>query len=218
MTSEAIEMPMTDSDNGGRLAVMGEIFDWLSDNPIAGVIVACEVGFWLVLAAGLAARYLLRWPRTGVVLLACTPLVDVVLLVATVFDLRGGAEATTVHGISAAYLGFSVAFGHSMIRWADRQVAYRFGNGERPAAPPKHGPERLRREWREWRKCVLACGVAAAVIGVLVLVSGSPERTEALWGATGWLPRLGLVAGIWLVTGPLWSIGARSTGHRPGRP
>ncbi len=37
---------------------------------------AAEIAFWVVLAAGLAARYLLRRQRLSVVLLASAPLVD----------------------------------------------------------------------------------------------------------------------------------------------
>lgn len=91
---------------------------------IVAVIVACELGFWVVLAAGLLARYGLRWPRIGAALLLCVPLVDLVLLGATVVDLRGGATATAAHGLAAAYLGFSVAFGHRTIRSLDQRVAH----------------------------------------------------------------------------------------------
>ena len=65
---------------------------------IYGVIVACEVGFWVVLLAGLVARYVLRRPRLGGALLVCVPLVDLALLVASVVDLRGGGEAGVGHG------------------------------------------------------------------------------------------------------------------------
>jgi hypothetical protein len=181
---------------------VGDIID---KNPLAAMIVACEVGFWVLLAAGLAARYLLRWRRTSVVLLVSTPLLDLALLVGAVFDLRNGGEATTVHGIGAAYLGFSVAFGHSLIRWADQRVAHRFAGGPPPVKPPKYGAAKVRREWREWGKVVLAAGTACAVIALLSFVVGTPERTEALWGPGGWLTRLGLVTGIWFVAGPLWT-------------
>ena len=49
-------------------------------------IVACEIGFWVLLALGLIVRYALRWPRTSVVLLASVPVVDLVLLVLTTID------------------------------------------------------------------------------------------------------------------------------------
>ena len=86
---------------------------------LLALIVACEIGFWAFLLAGLAARYLLRWKTVSSILLICVPLVDVVLLAATIADLRGGAVADTSHSLAAAYIGFSVAFGHSLVRWAD---------------------------------------------------------------------------------------------------
>jgi hypothetical protein len=184
---------------------MGEIFGRLSENPMAAMIVICEVGFWVVLAAGLAARYLLRWRVVGAVLLVCTPLLDLALLVAAVFDLRRGAEATMVHGLGAAYLGFSVAWGHSLIRWADQRVHHRFAGGPPPDKPPRYGAAKVRYEWREWGKCLLAWAIACAVMALLSFVVGAPERTEVLWGTSGWMARLTLVLGIWLVVGPVWT-------------
>ncbi|GGP83956.1 hypothetical protein [Saccharothrix coeruleofusca] len=169
--------------------------------PLVWVIVACEVGFWVVLAAGLVARYALRRPRLGAVLLMGTPLVDVVLLVAAALDLATGGQARTAHGLAAVYLGFSVAFGHSVLRWADQRVAHRFAGGPPPVKPPEHGQARVRYEWREWGKFVLATAVAAAVVGLLTLVAGDPARTAPLWGQLG---GLGVVGVIWLVGWPVW--------------
>jgi len=179
---------------------MGRVIELIRENPLAGLVALCEVGFWVLLASGLVTRYLLRLRRTSVVLLVCTPLLDVVLLAAAVADLRGGAAASVVHGLGAAYLGFSIAFGHGLVRWADRRMAHWFAGGPAPVKPV--GAEHVRHEWREWGKCVAACAIAAAVLGILTLASG-PGRTDALW--TGWLPKLGLVTGIWLVAGPLWT-------------
>src|SRR4029453_14393823 len=106
-----------------------------------------EFGFWVVLGAGLAARYLLRWRRASAVLLVCVPLIDVVLLVATIIDLRRGAEPGRGHGLAAIYLGFSVALGSTMIRWADQRFEYPFAGGPPPQRPPTHGPAKLRYEW-----------------------------------------------------------------------
>lgn len=181
---------------------MGEIFDKLTENPMAAVIGLCEIGFWIMLAAGLTARYLLKWRRTSVVLLVSTPLLDVALLIATVVDLRRGGEASFVHGLGAAYLGFSVAFGHSMIRWADQRVNHRFAGGPPPVKPPKHGAAKVRYEWREWGKCLLAWAIACGVMLLLIFVVGTPEQTETLWH---WMGRLTLVLGIWFVAGPLWT-------------
>ena len=96
---------------------------------IVVVIVAVEIAFWVLLAAGLIARYPLRLPRVGAALLVCVPLVDLVLLGATVIDLRGGATAGVAHGLAAVYLGVSVGYGHRMIRWADVRFAHRFAGG-----------------------------------------------------------------------------------------
>lgn len=215
MTRSCIPSPTTDATRTGRLDGVGELVETIQDNPMAALIVACEVGFWLMLGAGLVARYLLRMRRASTVLLVGTPALDVVLLVATVFDLRSGAEATAVHGLGAAYLGFSVAFGHSVIRWADVRFAHRFAGGPAPVKPPKHGPERVRREWREWGKVVLASGIACVVMALLVFVVGTPDRTEVLWQAPGgWIPRLGIITAIWFVAGPLWTTLSPSTPAR----
>ncbi|QFU88128.1 hypothetical protein [Amycolatopsis sp. YIM 10] len=193
---------------------MDKVLDFIRDNPMAAVVAAGEIGFWVFIAAGLVARYLLRLRRTSVVLLAMTPVVDVVVLVATMIDLSGGGQATWTHGLAAVYLGFSVVFGPSMIRWADVRFAHRFAGGPPPVK--RGGEERLRHEWREWGKCVLACAIAAVVLAVLVLVVGTPARTTALWSGGGaWLPRLGWITGIWLVLGPLWQLVSVS-GSREG--
>lgn len=197
---ECSALPTTQANGSGTVEAMEDI------SPMAVAIVACEIAFWVVLAAGLAARYLLRWQRTSVVLLVCTPLLDVVLLAFTVADLRAGGEATGVHGLGAAYLGFSVAFGHTMIRWADQRVAHRFADGPPPWKPPKAGPARVRYEWREWGKCVAAVGIACAAMALLSFVVASPAQTEALWAPGGWMMRLGIVAAIWFAVGPVWTV------------
>jgi hypothetical protein len=35
------------------------------DAVLLAVIAACEIGFWVLLAAGMATRYLLRRPKAG---------------------------------------------------------------------------------------------------------------------------------------------------------
>ena len=76
---------------------------------VAYFIIACEIAFWIFVAAGLSIRYMLGKKRLGLALLAATPIVDVLLLVATAVDLRRGATASMVHGIAAIYIGVSVA-------------------------------------------------------------------------------------------------------------
>ncbi|GAB3812389.1 hypothetical protein [Micromonospora zhanjiangensis] len=183
---------------------------------VLAVIAACEIGFWVLLGAGLLARYLLRRRRLGAVLLVCVPLVDVVLLIATTVDLSRGATANVTHGLAAAYLGFSVAFGHTMIRWADQRFAHWFGGGPPPWKPPKNGWGRARYEWREWGKAVLAAAIACALLGTAILLVGDAERTGEL---VRWMMRLGAVVVIWFVVAPLWAtIGAVLRSAVPGQP
>ena len=62
------------------------------DNPIVALIVACEIGLWVLLGLGLTARYLLRLRTLSTLVLAAIPLLDVVLVVAVTLDLMRGAE------------------------------------------------------------------------------------------------------------------------------
>ncbi|MET8311512.1 hypothetical protein [Micromonospora sp. NPDC005173] len=168
---------------------------------LVAVIIGCEIGFWVVLAAGLVARYPLRRPRLGAALLVCVPLVDLALLAATVIDLRRGATAGFSHGLAAAYLGFSVAFGHSMVRWADQRFAHRFAGGPPPVRPPRHGWARTRYEWREWAKALLGWVIACGLLGAAILWVNDAERTREL---VGWIQRLTVAIVIWLVAFPVW--------------
>lgn len=164
------------------------------------LIAACEIGFWVVLAAGLLARYWLKWPRVGAALLVCVPLVDLVLLAATVIDLRGGATATAAHGLAAAYLGFSVAFGHQVITNLDVRAAHRFAGGPAPVAPPREGPDRVRHAWRQWRRGAAAWAIACGLLLSAIIVVNDPDRTAQL---TSWVLWLSVALLLWLFLGPL---------------
>ncbi len=168
------------------------------------LIIGGEIAFWVVLAAGLVARYLLGRPRLGLVLLAMVPLVDLVLLVAGTLDLAGGATAGFGHGLAAAYIGVSVAFGHSMIRWADERFAHRFAGGPEPWRPPRGGRERAAYEWREFGRAALAWAIGVGLLLIAIAVVADGDRTEAL---QGWIARLTLVLAIWSlwpITHTLW--------------
>ncbi|MFI5907630.1 hypothetical protein [Dactylosporangium sp. NPDC051541] len=178
-------------------------------------IVGCEIAFWVVLAAGLSARYLLRRKRLGAVLLALTAVVDLVLLIVSAIDLRGGGVAGRAHAVAAVFLGFSVAFGRSMIRWADVRFAHRFAGGPPPRVVPKRGPERVRYEWREWGKAVVAGAVAVALLQGGRAWIGDDERTEALQGMTRFV---GFALVVWLLGWPVWvSVVQLLTAHTIGR-
>jgi hypothetical protein len=88
------------------------------------LVVGCEVLFWIVLALGLVARYWLRRDRLSRALLFSLPGIDLLLVAFTAADLKSGTPATFAHGLAAAYVGFTVAFGSLAVRWADERFAH----------------------------------------------------------------------------------------------
>ncbi|WP_207392601.1 hypothetical protein [Aeromicrobium sp. IC_218] len=177
---------------------------------ILAVIVACEVGFWVLIGAGLVARYVLRAPRLGLVLLALTPVVDLVLLAATVVDLRHGATASVAHGLAAVYLGFSLAYGHAMIRWADVRFAHRFAGG--PAPVKRYGVAYARQCWTDVVRSASAAAVASGLLLLLERLVDDPSRTDALRGI---YPVLGVVLAVELVWAVSYSLWPRREPARP---
>lgn len=166
-------------------------------------ILACEIGFWVVLFGGLATRYLLRMRRLSTVLLVCVPLLDVALLSLITWDLGvAGATADFTHGLGAVYLGFTIAFGHSIITRVDAWFAHRFAAGPEPAKAPKHGRARLAHEWKDWGRMVLCAVIATVVLGGITWLVDDAARTAEL---VGWIWRVWLVTGIWLVGWPIWA-------------
>ncbi|MBV2367237.1 hypothetical protein ACFPZ0_17405 [Streptomonospora nanhaiensis] len=147
---------------------------------VVGVILACEVLFWVLVLGGLSARYLLRMKRLSTVLLLLVPVLDVVLLAVIAGHLATGGTADAGHGLGALYLGFTVAYGHSLIAWADARFAHRFAGGPPPVKPPKRGPARIRYEVAAWLRALVAAALGAAALGVLIWSVGDIERTRAL--------------------------------------
>lgn len=153
------------------------------------LIAACEVGFWLILAAGLALRYLAGRRRSATVVLACVPVTDLILLIATVLHLRSGAVPRATDGLAAVYLGVSVAFGPSMLRWADG-FAQRFTAGPRPPKPPKTGRAHAAHERRMWLRHLLAFAIGCALLLAGTAIAGGPRGAGAL---LSWIPRWAVI-------------------------
>lgn len=148
---------------------------------LVALIVACEVMFWVFLLSGLTARYVLRRQRLGAALLVAAPLVDLVLLVASAVDLRRGGDATLAHSLAAVYIGVSVGFGHSMVRWADVRFAHRYAGGPAPAPKPKWGRAHAAYERKALLRHVVAWAVGCGLLGAAILLIGDASRTEALF-------------------------------------
>lgn len=147
---------------------------------IVALIIACEVGFWVLLALALAVRYLLNKRRASVVLLLCEPVLELVLFVVTAIDLKNGAEPSWEHGVAALYIGFTVGYGHYMIKWLDGHAAHRLGGGPKPTGPPKYGLARARHEGRLWTRTLVATGVALALLQLAVWYVGDDGNVDSL--------------------------------------
>lgn len=160
---------------------------------IVTLIVVCEVGFWVLLAAGLATRYLLGMPRTGLALLLCEPLLEVVLLAATAVDLRNGAEPSWEHGLAALYIGYTVGHGHRTVKWLDGHAAHRLAGGPPPPRPPRYGTARAAHEGRVWLGTFVAAAVATALLQLAARYVGDPDRTGPLYS---WMYGAWRAAGI----------------------
>ena len=167
------------------------------------LIVACEIGFWLVLLLGLACRYLLRRERLSRALLLCLPLIDVLLLVFTAVDLRQGATATFAHGLAAAYVGFTVAFGAMAVKWADAHFAHRFAAGPVPPRPPSRGWPAVRYEFILWGRCIVACMITMLLIEALIQFVDDGEATQPLMA---WHKHAFGCIVIWFFFGPVWGL------------
>ncbi|MGW1750026.1 hypothetical protein ACWCRD_31295 [Streptomyces sp. NPDC002092] len=169
---------------------------------VVGLIIACEVGFWVLLAAGLAVRYLLKRRRTSVALLLCEPLLEVVLFVVTAVDLKNGAEPSWEHGLAALYIGYTVAYGHYTITWLDGHAAHRLAGGPRPPKPPRYGLARARHEGRLWLRTLLAAALACALLQGAIWYVGDGDTSSLRafqWAALRTVGIHGVIALTYLI-------------------
>jgi hypothetical protein len=170
---------------------------------IVTLIVAAEISWWIVLGLALSARYLLRRRRTSTALLIGLPVVDLALYALTVLNLRGGAEASWMHALAASYAGFSVGYGPSLVRWADRHFLHRFAGGPKPLPSPKYGPERTRHEWQVAGRTVVSAVITLGLITLLVPLSAG----SAHFGTFGqWYWKLGIAAVVNVIVAGCFSI------------
>ncbi|MFJ4620408.1 hypothetical protein [Streptomyces sp. NPDC088812] len=171
---------------------------------IVALIAVCEIGFWVLLAAGLAARYLLRMDRTGIALLLCEPLLEVVLLAVTALDLKHGAEPNWTHGLAALYIGYTAGHGHRTVQWLDGHAAHRLAGAPRPAGPPRYGMARARHEGRVWLGTLTAAVVATVLLQIAAWYVDDPGRTGPLesWRWVAW--RAAGIHGLIALTYVIW--------------
>ncbi|MGC9498211.1 hypothetical protein [Streptomyces sp. WG7] len=171
---------------------------------IVTLIIVCEIGFWVLLAAGLSVRYLLKKERAGMALLLCEPLLEVVLLVVTALDLKNGADPSWKHGLAAVYIGYTVGHGHRTVKWLDGHAAHRLGGAPKPAGPPRYGMARALHEGKVWLGTLIAAAVATALLQAAMWYVDDPSRTGSLesWQYTAW--RAAGIHGLVALTYAIW--------------
>ncbi len=167
------------------------------------LIVACEVGFWVLLALALVARYLLRKERLSRILIIALPLIDALLLSFTAADLHRGATATFAHGLTAAYLGFTVAFGGVAVKWADAHFAYKFAAGPTPTRVPSRGWPLIAYDLKLWGRCIVACLITMVLVEALAQFLGNSEAKMPL---LAWHKHAFGCIVLWFFFGPAWSL------------
>ncbi|MFI6484900.1 hypothetical protein ACIBH1_43760 [Nonomuraea sp. NPDC050663] len=170
---------------------------------VFAVIIACEIGFWVLIALGLASRYLWNKRTLSNILLLSTPVLDLILLAVAVLDMRSGATFDLRHGLAAAYLAYSIVFGHRTIKWADAKFHHRYAGGP-PPAPAPTGPARTRYEWGFWLRILLAYGIACGVLVAMAWMVGDSSATSGIYEFMGGLARVPLIALIWPVSYTFW--------------
>jgi hypothetical protein len=148
---------------------------------VGWMIIFCEVSFWVVIILGLISRYIFKQKRLGLFLLALTPLIDLLLLITAGIDLYRGAIATQAHAIAAVYIGVSIAYGKSMIAWADKRFqSYLTKQKVKPRK--KYGTEFSKHYFKGWLKHLLAYMIGIGLLTGLIFWINDPTRTEALSG------------------------------------
>lgn len=113
-----------------------------------------------------------------------------------------GATATLAHTLAAFYLGFSLAYGHRVIAWADRWFAYRYAVGPRPER--LLGRAYAKVCWGDVLRTGLALAISLAVVTVLRTWVGDDGRTAALGQAWSWAGIVMSVELLWAASYTLW--------------
>ncbi|MGW3009275.1 hypothetical protein ACWC9R_10600 [Streptomyces sp. NPDC001219] len=140
----------------------------------------------------------------GGALLLCVPLLDIILLAATVISVREGAGPSIWHGLSAAYLGLTVVYGHRTLRWADAKFAHRYGGVAKPERPKLYGRQAIANAWRSWFTFLFAYVLSAALLIGLVVLAGGLSKGAPMLVWLNPLTKILLYSLIWPIVTTMW--------------
>ena len=135
---------------------------------LLAAIVTAEVLFWAFLIGGLLSRYVLGWKTLGLIMLALTPIVDLVLIGITYLDLHDGGKSNFTHGLSAFYIGYSITLGPKVVKEMDRRFASRFGEGK----PVESNFRSYREQVNIWKRVIVASIITLTLLGAGFLIVG----------------------------------------------
>ena len=145
-----------------------------------GWILLAEIAFWVVISAGLVSRYIWKRQRLSIVLLALTPVIDLALLMLTAIDLRNGQAASVVHGIAAIYIGISVAYGKTMIEWADDKF-HQWILKQPKEKVRLFGKAKGIHELTMWSRHIVSYGIGSALLYGMIQYIGESGNTDVFW-------------------------------------
>ncbi|MGE7692681.1 hypothetical protein ACQKNC_00995 [Lysinibacillus sp. NPDC094177] len=143
-------------------------------------IITAEIAFWIVIIVGLICRYVLKRPKLSIFFFALTPVIDLLLVILTTMDLKSGTPASTFHGIAAIYIGVSIAFGKTMITWADQKFQQWFlksGYKNEPLTGMKKGMH----EMKLLSQHIVAFLIGAGLLYAMSLFVGSNSDTTSIF-------------------------------------
>ncbi|MFO1443280.1 hypothetical protein KDN24_08640 [Bacillus sp. Bva_UNVM-123] len=159
--------------------------------PILTLIIICEILFWVFAILGVFFRSIIKLPKLGKFFLILIPIDDLLLIIFNIASLLIGEPFSYSHSLSGIYLGVTIAFGETIIKWLDNKI-------NRVKTNKKKDYHYEMFHFKKWLLAVLIYLIVMGVFYIILSIIGEGYNTfEAL-------PGFAIVTVIWYVTGPLW--------------
>lgn len=170
------------------------------------VIIACEIGFWVILGIGFALRYIFKLKKTSAVVLGSVILVDIILITAAVIHVRSGATATLGNAMAPYYLGFSVMWGHRTVKWFDRYIQHKLTGAPHPRdfVPVEKNARRIYHLKGTLRDVCAFTIIIATSWACIYLGGGVNDATMAFYLGAQNAPRLGFIVLLFDFSYVIW--------------
>lgn len=158
---------------------------------ILTLIIICEILFWVFAILGVFFRSIIKNAKLGNFFLILIPIDDLLLIIFNIVSLLMGEPFSYSHSLSGIYLGVTIAFGKTIIKWLDNKM-------NRVKTNKKKDYHYEMFHLKKWLLAVLIYLIVMGVFYMILTMTGESHNTfEAL-------PGFIIVTVIWYVTGPLW--------------